>query len=132
MKTFCSAQDVEDLAAQGKTELIVDENTVLTDLARHTAEQLGIRLVHSSVPPARVPPSVSEPTRGRSIELGSKPKGCQHPRSMRQQSLARQQPVSAPVSDSPNTVVDQLVGLVKRLGGRGSGAEANLFPPREE
>lgn len=126
MKTFCSAQDVEDLAAQGKTELIVDENTVLTDLARHTAAQLGIRLVYGSAPPAKVPPSVSEPTRDRSLELGSKPKGCQHARSM------RQQPVSAPVSDTSNTVVDQLVGLVKRLGGRGSGTEANLFPPREE
>jgi hypothetical protein len=126
VKNFCSAQDIEDLAAQGKTELIVDENTVLTDLARHTAAQLGIRLVHRSVPPARALPSLSQPTRGRSLELGSKPKGCQHP------PLTRQQPMSAPVSDRPNTVVDQLVGLVKRLGGRGSGAEANLSPPREE
>lgn len=126
MKNFCSAQDIEDLAAQGKTELVVDENTVLTDLARHTAAQLGIRLVQGSAPPAKVPSSMSEPTRGRSLELGSKPKGCQHP------SLTRQQPVSAPISDRSNTVVDQLVSLVRRLGGRGSGAEASLSPPREE
>jgi hypothetical protein len=92
---------------------------VLTDLARHTAAQLGIKLVHSSAPPATVPPSVSEPTRGRSLELGSKPKGCQHP------PLTRQQSLSAPVSDQPNSVVDQLVGLVRRLGGGGSGAGAS-------
>ena len=117
MKNFCSAQDIEDLAAQGKTELIVDENTVLTDLARHTAAQLGFRLVHrsGSAPPARVSPSVSEPARRPSIELGSKPKGCQHP------PLTGQQPASVTVSNSTNTVVDQLVGLVKRLGGQGSG-----------
>jgi hypothetical protein len=93
---------------------------VLTHLAKDTAAQLGIRLVHSSAP------SVSEPTRGRSLELGSKPKGCQHP------PLTRQQPVSAPVSDTSNSVVDQLVGMVKRLGGRDSGAEAGLSLPREE
>lgn len=126
MKNFCSAQDIEDLAAQGKTELVVDEDTVLTDLARHTAAQLGIRLVLDSAPPTTVPPPVSEPARGRSLELGSKPKGCQHP------PLTRQQPVSAPISDRSNTVVDQLVGLVRRLGGRGSGEETSLSLPREE
>jgi hypothetical protein len=117
VKTFYSAQDIEDLAAQGKTELIVDENTVLTDLARHTAEQLGIRLVYRSrsVPPATPTPPVSEPARGPTLGLGSKPSGCQHP------PLGSPQPASVSVSAGSNTVVDQLVGLVKRLGGRGPG-----------
>jgi hypothetical protein len=118
VKTFCSAQDIEDLAAQGKTELIVDENTVLTDLARHTAEQLGITLVHpsNSVPPETVPLPVSEPARGASPGLGSKPKGCQHG------PLTTQGPESVTDSSSPSTVVDQLVGLVRRLGGGGPGS----------
>lgn len=121
MKTFWSAQDIEELAAQGKTELIVDENSLLTDLARHTAHQLGISLVNRSrsslaaAPPSS--PSISHPDpRAAGVGMGNKPKGCQHG------SLAiGQGPEAMAVSNSnSNTVVDQLVGLVKRLGGKGS------------
>jgi hypothetical protein len=117
VKTFCSAQDIEDLAAQGKTELNVDENTVLTDLARHVAQQLGISVVYRSrAVPTTASPPVSGPTPSASVGLGSKPKGCQHG------PLTSQHPGAAAVSASSNTVVDQLVGLVKRLGGRSYGA----------
>ena len=128
MKTFFSAEDIEKLAAQGKTELIIDKNAVLTDLARHTAGQLGITIVPRSgvapelapdfgpdasllsgsapVRPSRVSPSVS-------VKLGSKPKGCQHGPLNTQQ----QPPVETTGSNnSSGTVVEQLVGLVKRLG----------------
>ena len=138
MKTFCSAQDIEDLAAQGKTELIVSDDLVLTDLARHTAQQLGIAVVYrSQETPKAAPPqpqvlvsvpgtlsapstsSVPGPLSGAGsntiVDLGSKPSGCQHP------PLTSQQPAPAVTSNGSNTVVDQLVGLVKRLGDRGSG-----------
>ena len=121
MKTFWSAQDIEELAAQGKTELIVDENTVLTDLARHTAQQAGISLVNRSGPaPAASPPSSSQISRPASPaairRVGNKPKGCQHGPLARSQS-----PEAMAVSNNNSTtVVDQLVGLVKRLGGKGS------------
>lgn len=115
MKTFCSAQDIEDLAAQGKTELIIDENTVLTDLARHIAQQLGVSVVYrSQTGPVTAPPPVSTPAPGAAIGLGAKPRGCQHG------PLTNPQPGLAPISSSSNTVVDQLVGLVKRLGSNGS------------
>ena len=42
MKNFWTAQDIENLAAQGKRELVIDDTAVLTDLARHMADQLGI------------------------------------------------------------------------------------------
>lgn len=131
MKTFCSAEDIENLATQGKTELIIDESTVLTDLARHTADQLGITIVHRSglVPESTpdvnlvsdapfvsgsVPVQPSQVSRSVSVNrLGSKPKGCQHGPLNTQQ----QPPVETTSSNSSSgTVVDQLVGLVKRLG----------------
>jgi hypothetical protein len=132
VKTFCSAQDIEDLAAQGKTELIVDDELVLTDLARHTAQQLGVAVVYrSQETPKAAPPqpqvpvsvqstsSVPAPLSGAGsnaiVDLGSKPSGCQHP------PLTSHQPAPAVTANGSNTVVDQLVGMVKRLGARGSG-----------
>jgi hypothetical protein len=124
VKTFYSVQDIEDFAAQGKTELLIDENIVLTDLARHTARQLDISLVYKTrSEPAAIPPLIarrpqdhsSRPVRGSAaMQTGRKPKGCQHG------PLTGQQPEVATVSrSSSSTVVDQLVGLVKRLGGKG-------------
>ena len=134
MKIFRSAEDIENLAAQGNTELIIDDNTVLTDLARHTADQLGITIVHrSGSTPAAPPPAISSPgtsfvsgsapvqptqaAKPASVRLGSKPKGCQHGPLNTQQ--PQQQQSTAQTTNSNNgssTVVDQLVGLVKRLG----------------
>ncbi len=123
MKKFLSTQDIEDLAAQGKTELVIDDDTVLTDLARHVAQQLGIALVSKprSAPPASpVLPPAPMP-RGETAGLGKRPKGCQHAPLARPPSSASQpSEPAAPPGDS-NTVVDQLIGLVKRLGPRGSG-----------
>ena len=137
MKTFCSAEHIENLAAQGNTELIIDDNTVLTDLARHTADQLGITIVHrSGSTPEAAPPAVSgfdasivsgsapvQPSpvsRPTSTGLGSKPRGCQHGPLNAQQQPSVGTTTTNTTSNSPNggssTVVDQLVGLVKRLG----------------
>jgi hypothetical protein len=116
VKKFCSAQDIENLAAQGKTELIVDENTILTDLARHTAQQLGISIVDGSRPASAMtstPPPVTRPTARKTVGLGGKPKGCQHGPLTGSQGTG-----PATATGNSNSVVDQLVGLVKRLGGR--------------
>jgi hypothetical protein len=120
VKTFCSAQEIEDLAAQGRKELVIDQNTVLTDMARHVAQQLGVKIVYKSQPEgaasaaAPVGVSLAGPAPFRP---GSKPKGCQHaPLTSPPASVT---PPSAPNSaagGSSGTVVDQLVGLVKRLG----------------
>ena len=121
MKKFLSTQDIEDLAAQGRTELIVDDDTVLTDLARHAAQQLGIALVSRSrsAPASPALPAASIP-RSEMVGLGKKPKGCQHAPLVR--APAASQPAELATNPGgPNTVVDQLVGLVKRLGPRSSG-----------
>ena len=44
MKTFYSAEDIENFAEQGQREIRVDDNVVLTDLAKQTAHMLGIRI----------------------------------------------------------------------------------------
>ena len=123
MKKFLSTQDIEDLAAQGRTELVIDDDTVLTDLARHAAQQLGIALVsRSRSAPAASPafPAAPMPRSETVVGLGKKPKGCQHAPLVRTPS-ASQPPEPAANPGSSNTVVDQLVGLVKRLGPRTSG-----------
>ena len=130
MKNFYTAQDIEDLAAQGKRELVIDDDAVLTDLARHMADQLGVSITNRSrsasststprpVPsPSAVPVSGSAPR--ASIPVGSKPKGCQHgplpPRQSPGATSVSNHP--DPASPNSNTMVDQLVGLVKRLGGK--------------
>jgi len=44
-KVFYTERDIEDLAARGVTALDVDDNVVITDVARDKAMTLGIRLV---------------------------------------------------------------------------------------
>jgi hypothetical protein len=116
VKNFWSAEDIENLAAQGKTEVVVGEDTVLTDLARHTAQQLGITILCQSrpAPVTTTPPPLAAPKRSAVPGLVGKPKGCQHG----PLTDNRLEPVS---TSSSNTLVEQLVGLVKRLGSRESG-----------
>lgn len=45
MKIFYTERDIEDMHARGVTEIEVDDDVVLTDLAREKATDLGIGLV---------------------------------------------------------------------------------------
>ena len=145
MKYVCM-EDIENLAAQGKKELILEDNTVLMDLARDMARQLGISIVvgASSAPITPVPvsfgnaaspvaPSSPAKTAAPALSsqvapapvpslraapptLGARPKGCQH----------------GPIKDTPRPehitshqdsdgVVDQLIDLVRQSTGKQSG-----------
>ncbi len=127
MKFYC-AEDIERLAGQGKTELVLDENTTLTDLARDAARQLGITIVIG----ARSVPSIGNvrsPTPGSPVQekgdlrssrdsvpkLGAKPKGCQHGLAL------ASRPVQTNGHQNPDSVVDQLVELVKQTARQRSG-----------
>lgn len=133
MKNFWTAQDMENLAAQGKTELVITDNIVLTDLARHMADQLGISIINRSqsaagastrlapTPPPATPVSRPAPSSASPGRLRGKPKGCQHgPLTGPQAQPAGVVSNSTPAGPNGNPVVDQLVGLVKRLGGKGT------------
>jgi hypothetical protein len=118
VKTFYSAQDIENLAAQGVRELLLDENSVLTDLARDAAAQLGLKLVsgrQQSVRPASALPGMPGSASAPSV---ARPKGCQHgPLSGGQAPLG---------TAGGNLVVDELVGAVKQLAGR-QGSKPDAF-----
>jgi hypothetical protein len=134
VKTFYSAQEIEDLARQGVRELMVDENVVLTDLARQTADLLGVRLVTPAPAPqapsrpvaagAPRPAQAATPARSAMVDgasqpapaasagpLAARPRGCQHgPLGDRPASAA-----TARDAAGSSAVIDDLVNAVKQL-----------------
>jgi len=131
VKYICT-DDIENLAAQGKKELVVDENMVLMDLARDMARQMGIAIVDGSRPaPAKatppsapsVPVTAASPVapapsaRDTAAKLSAKPSGCQHgPLPV---VAARQE--QQKIHSGSDGVVDQLVELVRQSTGKRSG-----------
>jgi hypothetical protein len=113
MKTFYSAEDIENFADQGQKEIRVDENIVLTDLAKQTAQMLGIRITAkpSGAAPVVFNPVRSQPAAGTPAFSG-KPKGCQR-RPPEKPAAAS----GAPAAQS-RQVVDKLVEKIKRINGR--------------
>ena len=113
MKTYYSAQDIEALAAQGVRELVVDENSVLTDLARDTAVQLGVKLVAPGRPAAAG--SAPRSKGGRTVRCQAQGMPA---RSTLQQSR-RERGSAAPTKSAGNSpVMDELVGAVRQLAGK--------------
>jgi hypothetical protein len=132
LKYICM-EDIENLAAQGKKELVVDENTVLMDLARDMAHQLGIAIVDGSRPaPVKVVPAgaPSSPAKAAAMvppapsgreaapRLGAKPKGCQHG-TLPVVAARQEQPKTHP--NTTDGLVDQLVEVVRQSTGKRSG-----------
>jgi hypothetical protein len=54
-KTFYTERDIEDLQKRGVITLVVDDDVVLTDLARDKAMRLGIELVREIDQPPSAP-----------------------------------------------------------------------------
>jgi len=63
MKTFYTERDIDDLQAAGAVEIEVDDDVVLTDLARERALKMGLRVrrvKQRSGPPVKgLPPAVA-------------------------------------------------------------------------
>jgi hypothetical protein len=110
MKTFYSNEDIEALARQGITELRLDEDTVLTHLARDTAHRLGISLVHAGSSP-RPAPSAAAPSSSstRATPMAAKPKGCQHG------PLVNGAAGGGGGASGADGTVSELIGLVRKL-----------------
>jgi hypothetical protein len=109
MKTFYTAEDIESFAERGQTEILVDENVVLTDLAKHTADMLGVRLAEK---PTGLLQTVSRPVHTQTAAtpkpLSGKPKGCQaRPKD-------RLKRAGANGNLQSKQIVDRLVDAVKR------------------
>lgn len=114
MKTFYSLEDIETLAAQGVRELVVDEDTVLTDVARDAASQLGLRLVSRSRTAAEHARTALAPE--AATRSGGKPRGCQHG----PLTASGPAPAAARASGTSERLIDDLVGAVKQLASKGS------------
>lgn len=108
MKTFYSLEDIEKLAAQGVRELVVDDDTVLTDVAREAAAQLGLKLASPGRAAAATP---GRPAPAPVVSSGSKPRGCQHG------PLTGSAAPAARAGGSGGSLVDDLVGAVKQWRG---------------
>lgn len=54
-KTFYTDHDIEDLKARGVTSLVVNDDVVLTDLARDKARRLGVELLREHDTPPSAP-----------------------------------------------------------------------------
>lgn len=107
MKTFFSVEDIEGFADQGLTEIFVDQNTVITDLAKQTASMLGIKVVEKQSTESPVGFTNSpQPVIGKPM-MPEKPKGCQ--RRPVQNSL----PVSGVPAEHSRQVVDKLVEKIR-------------------
>jgi hypothetical protein len=61
-KTFYTEYDIEDLAKRGVISLVVDDDVVLTDLARDKAIRLGIELLREQPPCAPERPYITKMT----------------------------------------------------------------------
>ncbi len=112
MKTFYSAEDIENFADQGRREISIDDNVVLTDLAKQTAHMLGIRITEKPSGPS---PGTFTPVHpqftGKTQALGGKPKGCQR------RPAAKPTPTSGAPAGQSRQVVDMLVEKIKRTNG---------------
>lgn len=62
-KVFYTERDIEDIVKAGKTSLVYDDNTVLTELAYEKAKSLGVKLLqpHDNPPSAPIRPYVNQP-----------------------------------------------------------------------
>jgi len=54
-KTFYTEHEIEDLAKQGVSSLVVTDDVVLTDLAREKARRLGVQLLREDDKPPSAP-----------------------------------------------------------------------------
>jgi len=68
--TFYSERDIDDLASRGVISLVVDDDIVLTDLARDKAMRLGIELLreHDQPPAAPERPYITNLTSPSAIQ----------------------------------------------------------------
>ena len=78
MNTYYTAKDIEELAAKGTRQLVLNPGVFLTDFARETAHQLGIELVRSERQSSPSAPPLSPSKTPMVIDKYNKPSGCQY------------------------------------------------------
>jgi hypothetical protein len=133
VKTFYSLEDIETLVTQGVRELIVDEDSVLTDVAQDAAQRMGLKLIKGRGPAASaasLPLAAVAPP--GPIGGAAKPRGCQHG-PLDEYTQANAQPgrertaAASTGRRSPNGpsagLVDDLVDAVRKMASGTSSSE---------
>jgi hypothetical protein len=130
VKTFYSLEDIETLVTQGVRELIVDEDSVLTDVAQDAAQRMGLKLIKGRSPAAS---AASFPPAAAAAGAGAKPRGCQHgPLGEPGQAAVTSGGTRTPAGggtgrrslDGPSAgLVDDLVDAVRKLASGASSSE---------
>ena len=119
MKTFYSLEDIEDLVAQGVRELIVDEDSVLTDVARDAAVRMGLKLAPKGRGLAASAGPL--PAAGATPGAGARPRGCQHgPLGGHDQGETAPRPARARPEGPSGGLVDDLVAAVRKMASKES------------
>lgn len=78
-KTFYTERDIEDLARRGVISLVVDDDVVLTDLARDKAMKLGLELVRERPPSAPERPYITRMTSPSAVQPSTEPASAPPP-----------------------------------------------------
>ena len=77
-KTFYTEHEIEDLAKQGVSSLVVTDDVVLTDLAREKARRLGVQLLREDDKPPSAPerPYIAKAIAPSAAPAASQPKAA--------------------------------------------------------
>jgi hypothetical protein len=119
MNTYYTAKDIEELAAKGVRQLVLDPTAVLTDFARETAQQLGIALVKRE---SQSPPSTSSASQSNTTSFSNKynkPSGCQHAAGSFSPSHPQAAAAARDIDGSSASTVNRLIDLMGKVIKRG-------------
>ena len=67
MKTFYTERDIEEMHARGVSHVELNDDVVITDVARERAEKLGVSLVAAGQKPSGVTSSAAPPTHASNL-----------------------------------------------------------------
>ncbi len=132
-RRFITAHDIDDLVAEGRRELRLDEGTRLTDLARERARDHGVALIEvagtSGTDPTAAtapvtPASPTAPPPAAATRAASAPRPVAAPRP------ATAAPIPTP---APRTAAPPVTSGEQRAGtGPTGGAPSDDAPPRRQ
>ena len=69
MKTFYTERDIEDMHARGVSHIELNDDIVITDVARERAEKLGVSLVAAGQKPSATAPVSTSPAKSSAANL---------------------------------------------------------------
>jgi hypothetical protein len=118
MTTYYTSKEIEELAAKGVRQLVLDHGAVLTDFARETAQQLGIALVKEGQSPPQAPSALPSNTTKFSGKY-NKPSGCQHSSGFSTQANSQAAGSASDKDGSSASTVNRLIDLMGKVIKRG-------------